>query len=161
MKKWMVSVLLVCFLMGCKADVGTFAKGDKDLSSVFADINEQIDKGTFSMALLQDTPFTKKQVEEAYQLDMTKIEDCMVKQAVIQAQGSEIAFFKVDAANEALVKKGITYRIKMWKQEWGSYMSEADRLVKQAKQGRIGQYYYFVLGSDSEKMVNYIQKMDA
>ncbi|MFR5077433.1 MAG: hypothetical protein ACLTDX_05115 [[Clostridium] innocuum] len=33
---------------------GTFAQGDKNLSSVFADINEQIADGAFSIPLLKD-----------------------------------------------------------------------------------------------------------
>lgn len=102
-----------------------------------------------------------REVEALYQLDMTKIESCMVKTAAVQAQLGEIALFQVKKEHEGDVKKAIKSRKEALKKQWGAYVPEAADLLYQAKEGRIGQYYYFVLGSDSEKVVNYMQKMDA
>ena len=153
MKKLLIIGLLLCLMSGCQKNTGTFAQGDKNLSSVFADINEQIADGAFSIPLLKDTALSEREVETLYQLDMTKIESCMVKTAAVQAQLGEIALFDV--------KKAIKSRKEALKKQWGAYVPEAADLLYQAKEGRIGQYYYFVLGSDSEKVVNYMQKMDA
>ena len=153
MKKLLIIGLLLCLMSGCQKNTGTFAQGDKNLSSVFADINEQIADGAFSIPLLKDTALSEREVEALYQLDMTKIESCMVKTAAVQAQLGEIALFQV--------KKAIKSRKEALKKQWGAYVPEAADLLYQAKEGRIGQYYYFVLGSDSEKVVNYMQKMDA
>lgn len=161
MKKLVMIGLLLCLVSGCRENSGTFAQGDKNLSRVFADISEQIEEGAFSIALLKDTALTDKEVEALYHLDMTKIDDCMVKTAAVQAQLGEIAIFKVEKKNEDYVKKAVDSRKEVLKKQWGSYVPEAADLLYQAKEGRIGQYYYFVLGSDSEKVVNYIQKMDA
>ena len=155
MKKLLIIGLLLCLMSGCQKNTGTFAQGDKNLSSVFADINEQIADGAFSIPLLKDTALSEREVEALYQLDMTKIESCMVKTAAVQAQLGEIALFQGD------VKKAIKSRKEALKKQWGAYVPEAADLLYQAKEGRIGQYYYFVLGSDSEKVVNYMQKMDA
>ena len=86
MKKLLIIGLLLCLMSGCQKNTGTFAQGDKNLSSVFADINEQIADGAFSIPLLKDTALSEREVEALYQLDMTKIESCMVKTAA--AQGS-------------------------------------------------------------------------
>ena len=172
MKKLLIIGLLLCLMSGCQKNTGTFAQGDKNLSSVFADINEQIADGAFSIPLLKDTALSEREVEALYQLDMTKIESCMVKTAAVQAQLGEIALFQVKKEHEGDVKKAIKSRKealeKQWGSEmcirdrqWGAYVPEAADLLYQAKEGRIGQYYYFVLGSDSEKVVNYMQKMDA
>ncbi len=79
MKKLLIIGLLLCLMSGCQKNTGTFAQGDKNLSSVFADINEQIADGAFSIPLLKDTALSEREVEALYQLDMTKIESCMVK----------------------------------------------------------------------------------
>ena len=120
MKKLLIIGLLLCLMSGCQKNTGTFAQGDKNLSSVFADINEQIADGAFSIAL-----------------------------------------FQVKKEHEGDVKKAIKSRKEALEKQWGAYVPEAADLLYQAKEGRIGQYYYFVLGSDSEKVVNYMQKMDA
>ena len=151
MKKLLIIGLLLCLMSGCQKNTGTFAQGDKNLSSVFADINEQIADGAFSIPLLKDTALSEREVEALYQLDMTKIESCMVKTAL----------FQVKKEHEGDVKKAIKSRKEALKKQWGAYVPEAADLLYQAKEGRIGQYYYFVLGSDSEKVVNYMQKMDA
>ena len=161
MKKLLIIGLLLCLMSGCQKNTGTFAQGDKNLSSVFADINEQIADGAFSIPLLKDTALSEREVEALYQLDMTKIESCMVKTAAVQAQLGEIALFQVKKEHEGDVKKAIKSRKEALKKQWGAYVPEAADLLYQAKEGKIGQYYYFVLGSDSEKVVNYMQKMDA
>lgn len=161
MKKGLLIGILLCLLCGCRENNGTFAQGDKNLSSVFSDINEQIADGAFSIALLKDNALSDREVETLYHLDMTKIDGCMVKTAAVQAQLGEIALFKVKKENEGEVKKAIKSRKEALKKQWGAYVPEAADLLYQAKEGRIGQYYYFVLGSDSEKVVNYMQKMDA
>ena len=100
MKKLLIIGLLLCLMSGCQKNTGTFAQGDKNLSSVFADINEQIADGAFSIPLLKDTALSEREVETLYQLDMTKIESCMVKTAAVQAQLGEIALFQVKKEHE-------------------------------------------------------------
>ena len=78
MKKLLIIGLLLCLMSGCQKNTGTFAQGIKS-SSVFADINEQIADGAFSIPLLKDTALSEREVEALYQLDMTKIESCMRK----------------------------------------------------------------------------------
>ena len=46
----------------------------------------KIADGAFSIPLLKDTALSEREVEALYQLDMTKIESCMVKTAAVQAR---------------------------------------------------------------------------
>ena len=69
MKKLLIIGLLLCLMSGCQKNTGTFAQGDKNLSIVFADINEQIADGAFSIPLLKDTALSEREVEALYQLD--------------------------------------------------------------------------------------------
>lgn len=161
MKKSWCLLCLCLLLSGCGNATGSFEQGDKKLDKVFDSIEDHIADQTFAMALLQDQAMDKAQVEKNYHLDMTKIDDCMVKTSLLPAQLSEVAIFKCDKQKDAMLRKGIHYRLQQLDAAWGALVPEAKQLLHDAKQGRLGAYYYFVLGSDSKKVVNYMQKMDA
>ncbi len=159
MKKWIL-ILSLLFIVGCQGKIGSFIDGDANLALVFDKIQKEIiDEGN-SLVLWNDVPLSANEIEKLYQLDMTKVEEYFVKTAVVEAQCSEIAFFKVDKEKESYVKDAISYRKDTLKNRWGITVEEASYLLDNALEGRIGAYYYFVVGSDSEKVVNYIQKMD-
>lgn len=153
----MICCLCMLFISGCTPHKGSFQDGNLDMESFFVDVNKQIDEKKIHMAFLNDIPFAKGTVEKAYHLDMTMIEDCMVKSALIPSQISEIAIFKVSKEHEQSVKNAIAYRMKALEKAWGSYNEDAKFIFYHALQGRIGKYYYFVLGEDSEKVVNYMK----
>ena len=136
MKKLLIIGLLLCLMSGCQKNTGTFAQGDKNLSSVFADINEQIADGAFSIPLLKDTALSEREVETLYQLDMTKIESCMVRTAAVQAQLGEIALFKVKKENEGEVKKAIASRKEDLKKAMGRLCSGGGRFAVSGKRGQ-------------------------
>lgn len=150
----MLSMLLVC---GCSQQKGNFHQGNLDMERIFIEINKQISTKTIDMAFLNDKALSKQEVEDKYTLDMTKIETCMVKQSFIPTQVSEIALFKVAEKDEQVVKDAIQHRLATLETTWGRYQKDVDDMQANAKQGRIGRYYYFVLGEDSEKVVNYMK----
>lgn len=158
----MKKILILCFVCllfvsGCSHHKGSFKGGDVDMNAIFVDVNKNINDKKFSMSLLNDTPLSKSQIESDYNLDMTKVEDCMVKSAVIPTQLSEIAIFKISKEKEQLIKDAIAYRLETLNKSYGNYRDEAKSILHNAKQGRIGEYYYFVLGEDCEKVVNYMK----
>lgn len=159
MRKWIL-ILSVFLFVGCQGKIGSFIDGDANLALVFDKIQKEIiDEGN-SLVLWNDVPLSANEIEKLYQLDMTKVEEYLVKTVVVEAQCSEIAFFKVEKEKESYVKDAISYRKDTLKNRWGTTVEEASYLLDNALEGRIGAYYYFVVGSDSEKVVNYIQKMD-
>lgn len=159
MKK-ILSVLLILFLFtGCSKSQGTFTEGTKDMDRLYDDICKKINEGEWNMPALDEIWWSQARIEKAYQLDMTMVEEAYVKSSAIEAQFSEIAFFKVTKDNEATIKEAISYRLKSLNQTWGSYMLDAQEQLQNVYQGRIGQYYFMILGEDSKKVVNYIQDM--
>lgn len=153
---------LCCILLtACQASHGSFEDGDKELSYVFTCIENKIQNKTLQMPLLNQQMLSGIEVEEGYALDLTKVDDYMVKTAVVEAQIGEIALFKVKDEYVDVVKEAISYRKEKLKETWGNYVKQADTIINQAQEGKIGQYYYFVVGSDSEKVVNYMKKLDA
>lgn len=158
MKKLLCVLMCLC-LCGCGTKRGSFQDGNKNMDMVFEIINDKIMEGKFHMGLLVDTWWRKAQVEKAYHLDMTRIQECYVKGSAIESQLSEIAFFKVSKKNESYIKKAIAFRLSSLKTVWATHIKDADSIIAACKQGRIGQYYYMVLGEDSKKVVNYITSM--
>lgn len=156
-RKIMIIMFCLFFMTGCSHGIGSFEKGDLDLNAFFTDINKQIGEETFHMPLLNDQAWSKKNVEKKYHMDMTILEDCMVKSSLVDLQTAEIAIFKAPKEKDARISKGIHYRLDILHKSSGSYNEEIKNWIHNAKQGRIGEYYYFVLGEDSEKVVNYMK----
>lgn len=156
MKK-IIGVLFLVILCGCSKAVGSFQEGTMDMDQLYDRISEQIVDGEWNMGMLNDAYWSKNKIEKAYDMDMTQIEDCFVKSSLIEAQFSEIAFFKVDKKYDDMIKKGIEHRLQTLHSTWGSYIEDAQEQLKKVKQGRIGKYYYMILGEDCKKVVNYIR----
>ncbi len=158
MKK-LIIVFLMFFVLGCQDKTGSFVDGNVNLPAVFNKIQKEVlDEGS-SLVLWNDLPLNANEIEEYYQLDMTKVEDYLVKTSVVEAQCSEIAIFKVDKEKESYVRNAISYRKDYLKRNWGTIVEEASYFMDNALEGRIGAYYYFAAGSDSKKVVNYIHKL--
>lgn len=160
-KKIVFFLLFILCIAGCGNNEGSFEKGTKDIPLIYQLINANIAEKEWDMALLNDAEWGKKDIEELYQIDMTRIKEAYVKSAVVASQICEIAFFKADKGMDAMLQKGISYRLSELEKQWGTYNPECKNLIKEAKQGRIGQYYYFIIGEDCKKVVNYIQNMSA
>lgn len=152
-----LTLLCLILLSGCNHGIGSFEKGNLDLPALYTKINEQIGDNVIQMPLLNDRPWTKKEIEKKYHLDMTIIEDCMVKSSLIDVQTAEIALFKVPKEKDQELKQAIRYRLDSLESSLGSYHEDVKNRIHNAKQGRIGEYYYLVLGEDGEKVVNYMK----
>lgn len=161
MKKVVVFLWCMVVLSGCGKNQGSFQKGTMDVPSLYQEINGLTVDGKWNMGLLNDEMWNKSNIEQKYHLDMTKIKEAYVKSAVIAPQLSEIAIFKVDQEMDSLLQEGIQYRVTQLKNQWETYIPECNAWIQDAKQGRIGQYYYFIIGEDSEKVVDYIQNKGA
>lgn len=153
-------IVLILLLCGCTSMKHSFEKGSIDMDQLYANIMEVSAEHHWRYAPLQDTNWTQSEIEKTYHLDMTKVEEAVVRSSVMLSDVSEIAFFKVSEDNESYVIKAIEHRRDEVKQIWEPYKGNATYIIDSAKHGRIGQYYYFILGEDSKKVVNYIQQQE-
>lgn len=160
MKK-IIGICICCMMLlcGCGTSKGSFVEGTMNMDMLFDDLSEQINEGDWNMRPLNDIWWDKSQVEKAYHLDMTMISECYVKSSAAEAEFSEIAFFKVPKKYDADMKDAIHSRIEALEKKWGTYMMDAEAMLKSVRQGRIGKYYYMILGDDSKKVVNYIRNL--
>lgn len=159
MKKGFCLWMCLLILCGCQATHGSFADGDLDIAYVMDKINANIADGKWKMGILKDTPLSKQEIEKQYHFDMTMIEECRVQQSLIPAQLSEIAIFKAEKQADEMLAKGLLQHKEDLMKQYGAMLMDSTAILNHAMQGRIGQYYYFVLGEDAKKVVHYMQEI--
>ena len=108
------------------------------------------------MHLFQENSLTTEKIKQLYALDDTIASKTVVYLSISSAQINEIAFFLIDDTMQETVKNAIIFRKQQLHEQWDTHIDGAKELIDQAKEGRIGQYYYFIIGIDAENMVNYI-----
>lgn len=154
MKK-IICMMITFLLVGCSSN-GSFDSGIKDFQPLIQYVNTQVENGDWDFGLLQEESLSQESIAEDYQLDVTRIEEAFVYPAISMAQISEIAFFLVEEAVQSIVEEAIAYRKQQLHEQWDTYIEDAKEIIDNACEGRIGKYYYFIVGIDAEKMVNYI-----
>lgn len=160
MKKWLLIMICVSMLLGCNSPIGSFQDGTMDMNQLYKRIMVKCTDAKWKFKPLQDTNWSNKQIEAMYHLDMTKIKEGVVRSSVMEFDMNEIAIFKVSEKNEHYVKGAIENRMHELSSSWALYNQDAQDILEESKQGRIGQYYYFILGEDSKKVVNYIRNQE-
>lgn len=158
MKKVLCMVILIIALCGCHKVSGSFEKGDMDMRALMEKINQKTIRKNWEFPLMLDDTMETSRIEETYQMDMTKIEASFVSRSVVDAEMGEVAFFKCDPQYDAIIEEALQAYKQAKQTEW-KYFEEAENVVMHALQGRIGQYYYFILGEDNQKVVDYIQEL--
>lgn len=160
MKKILWCMCICLFLCGCQSSFGSIEEGTLDMERFSERIEEQIEKNNWRMGLFNEEAWSKHKVEQEYHMDMTKIEDCLIKSSLIEAQFVEIAFFKSEKQYDSMIKDAIQYRLQKLSSTYANYVQDTTKKLSQYKQGRIGKYYYFILGEDCKKVVNYIRNSE-
>lgn len=159
-KKWCLIILLLVLLCGCSHGLGHFKDGSIDLTKLVAKINQKSVAQDWSFPILNEEGQPAKTVEKNYQLDMTQLETQACYTSVLPAELGELAFFKCEPGKDAILQQGAKTRVEALRREWGELILEANPLLNAYKEGRIGQYYYVIVGSDAQKVVNYIQSFE-
>ena len=156
MKKYISIIVCLLMLVGCGQEKGSFEDGTLNMEKFYMDIMNVREDAKWRFAQLQDSNWTHKEIETKYHLDMTKVDDVVVRSSIISSD-SELAIFKVTKKNEAYVKEAIEERMQDIREMYAPYKHDVEENLQQVKQGRMGEYYYFILGEDSKKVVNYIR----
>lgn len=159
MKRLLCVCLLVCMLSGCREKLGSFVDGDVNFMVLFDRLSQRKAQKDWEFPLLNDQDVTLAEIEKEYQLDMTKIDECVVHRSIIPAELGEIAFFKTSETNDAVLNDAFEVYKGNLKEQW-KYIKNSTEVINEAAVGRIGEYYYFILGEDHEKVVDYMQSMN-
>lgn len=157
-KHMMITLCFFC-LCSCSKSMGHFKDGTMKLDQLIQDINQKSIQGDWSFPILNETQIPLSQVAELYGLDMTQIKNCEAHQSILPAQLGELAFFHVEESKDAMMKQVVEKHIQDMEKHWGTLLMEAEDVLHGCKEGRIGEYYYVIVGSDAQKVVNYIQNI--
>ena len=85
--------------------------------------------------------------------------EAYVFSSVVKPQLGEIAFFQADDTVLDEVKNAISYRKENILNTWKNTIPGLEKRINASWEGKIGQYYCFVLGTDTEKVVNYLRSL--
>ena len=154
MKK-IILIWFCCILCGCSLMHGSFEKGNIDMDYLISSIQQEIEKKQWNYGILQNESLKKDEIESLYHIPAICVDEAYVYQGVIPLQFNEIAFFKINKKYEKELLDGIEKRKKDLENRYSNI--DIDDVLKQCQQGSIGEYYYFILGEDAEKVVNYIK----
>lgn len=157
--KWIIVLCVILLLVSCKAGRGHFEDGSIHLEKVINEINEKSMEADWEFPILNETPWEATQVSQQYALDMKRINSSYVVSSVLSAQLGEISFFNAKEEVDQALKEAANGRLTALQGEWNQTLYEADEILAEAKMGRIGQYYYLIVGRDAQKVVNYIQSL--
>lgn len=157
MKKKLILVILFTMLCACSTSDGSFQKGDIQYDTLFDNINKKIQREDWDIAVLNDQALTAQDVESQFHLDMTKIDSFMIKRSLLALEPGEIAIFKVSQEYDEEIENALQQH-KMDIVTENTFISNIEELLEQSQMGRLGEYYYFILGHDSEKVVHYMQE---
>lgn len=157
--RFVLCCMMMLMMMGCHKSIGSFQEGTIDLSSVIEQINEKSIDGDWEYPIVNQTAWDGVLIQDTYGLDMTKVQSSYVVSSIVTAQLGELAFFKTEEAYDDIVKEAGNRRISSIKETWKDTLLEGDAILDEAKMGRIGEYYYLIIGRDAQKVVNYIQSL--
>lgn len=158
LKKLFCCMFAFLCLFGCDR-MGSFEKGNLDVEKIVYNINKQVVDGKLEMELLNEIAWDDAKIEQAYALTMTQVKEVHVFSSVVKPQFGEIAFFKVDKKALKEVKEAISHRKENMLQTWENIIPDAEKRINASWEGEIGQYYCFILGTDAEKVVNYLRSL--
>lgn len=159
MRKIISLVILIILLCGCHKSMGSFTNGDMDMVAFYEKLNQKTMQDEWRFPLLNEQYLEKAVVEETHHIDMTKLKDSNVVQAIVPMEMGELSFFKTDSENDRMIQEALqSYKTEL-KQKW-QYMKGSQNIIEQALEGRIGQYYYFIIGEDNQKVVDYIRDFE-
>ena len=158
LKKWCCCMFAFLCLFGCDK-MGSFEKGNLNVEKVIYNINKQITDKTLEMELLNEIPWEDTKIEEEYGFVVAHAKEAYVFSSVVKPQLGEIAFFQADDTVLDEVKNAISYRKENILNTWKNTIPGLEKRINASWEGKIGQYYCFVLGTDTEKVVNYLRSL--
>ncbi len=154
----MKKIIILCFcciMCGCVSLHGSFKNGTMDMDRFVQDFQKVKETNRWKYGVLQDTSLTKAKIEDLYHIPMVHVEKAYVYQGVIPLQCTELALFKIESKYKQELIDGIEKRKKDIEESYPNV--DINDILNQSQQGMIGQYYYFILGDDARKVVNYIR----
>ena len=159
MIKKIVCCMICIFLFSGCFDTGSFEKGNIKEEEVIYRLNEHILKEEWNMDFLNENVWEQQRIENNYGINIHQFENVYIFSSVLASQMEEVAFFHVDTSNVNIAKQAVSQRKKALLEEAKTQKMDEKILEKTMWEGKIGEYYCFLVGTDTEKVVHYLYSL--
>lgn len=151
----LIAMLMLC--SGCSS-MGSIDHDNLDMDKVFTQINENIERGEWSLGYLQDDDMDEETLLETYGLSAADVEEYRVRPAVIPASCGEVAIFHLKDEDSLKVEEAVRKRIEGLVEDMNAL--EAQKKILNAYQTmKVGRYFLFAAGIDAQKVIQYISSL--
>lgn len=153
LNKLLCAASLLMLLAGCTSSP---SNTEVDLTKISETIYEKVDSGELEMGMMSEN-LDATALKDLYELDINDLKSYDVRMALINVQANEVAMFEAKDGKFDTVKKGVEKRLENLKELWSQYLPDQYELVKNAQTYENGNYYFFVVGSDAEEIIEIIK----
>ncbi len=153
LRKLLCAASLLMAVAGCTSQLST---AEVDLSKVSESVYEKVENGEIEMGMMSEN-LDATALMDLYGLDIKDLESYDVRMALINVQANEIAMFEAKEGKLDTVKKGVEKRLENLKELWSQYLPDQYELVKNSVTYENGNYYFFIVGQDAEKILELIK----
>ena len=143
LKKLLCAASLLMVVAGCTSKPSAT---EVDLSKVSESVYEKVESGEIEMGMMSEN-LDASALMDLYGLDIKDLESYDVRIAMFEAKEG-----KLDT-----VKKGVEKRLENLKELWSQYLPDQYELVKNSVTYENGNYYFFIVGQDAEKILELIK----
>ncbi len=153
LRKLLCAASLLMAVAGCTSQPSA---AEVDLSKVSESVYEKVENGEIEMGMMSEN-LDATALMDLYGLDIKDLESYDVRMALINVQANEIAMFEAKEGKLDTVKKGVEKRLENLKELWSQYLPDQYELVKNSVTYENGNYYFFIVGQDAEKILELIK----
>lgn len=154
LNKLLCAASLLMLLTACTSNP---TSAEVDLNKISETIYEKVDSGDLEMGMMSEN-LDATALKDLYDLNIDDLKSYDVRMALINVQASEVAMFEAKDGKIDAVKAGVEKRIENLKELWSQYLPDQYELVKNAQTYEHGNYYFFVVGTDAEAIINLIKE---
>lgn len=154
LNKLLCAASLLMLLTACTSNP---TSAEVDLNKISETIYEKVDSGDLEMGMMSEN-LDATALKDLYDLNIDDLKSYDVRMALINVQASEVAMFEAKDGKIDVVKAGVEKRIENLKELWSQYLPDQYELVKNAQTYEHGNYYFFVVGTDAEAIINLIKE---
>lgn len=154
LNKLLCAASLLMLLTACTSNP---TSAEVDLNKISETIYEKVDSGDLEMGMMSEN-LEATALKDLYDLNIDDLKSYDVRMALINVQASEVAMFEAKDGKIDAVKAGVEKRIENLKELWSQYLPDQYELVKNAQTYEHGNYYFFVVGTDAEAIINLIKE---
>lgn len=149
-----LSIVMICALVGCGSTSNENLKNDVSVNDVVTELENNIEFN-------KNENFTDaEKLKNEYYINPDDVEEFVIKQPVMNVKANELAIIKVkDESKMEEVKKGLEKRGEDLDNKWKQYLPDQYKIVQDRRFVNIGNYAIFVVDEEADKIIDSIKNI--